>query len=184
MKYVRRFLGIIAVIVLMGWLFRGDIYRNLITYQSVGNRGNFALNNNELKVKLEGVSIENLDIENVINIAQKITSETLTFSFEKCGDNPNLLLETQKANCMGYAQFFALVCNYMLKKNNLHKEWVAKVYIGKLKFLGNDIHQYFQSSFFKDHDFVVVENVRTQEIYAVDPTLYDYFVIKKVRFVR
>ncbi|WGU67484.1 hypothetical protein QIU19_07690 [Capnocytophaga canimorsus] len=85
---------------------------------------------------------------------------------------------------MGYAQFFALVCNYMLKKNNLHKEWVAKVYIGKLKFLGNDIHQYFQSSFFKDHDFVVVENVRTQEIYAVDPTLYDYFVIKKVRFVR
>ena len=39
-----------------------------------------------------------------------------------------------------------------------------------------------KSTFFKDHDFVTIENKVTGEVFAVDPTLYDYSGIKLVRY--
>ena len=52
--------------------------------------------------------------------------------------------------------------------------------IGKLDFLGMNVHNWFDSSFLKDHDFVIIRNKETGEIKAVDPTLYDYLYIEVV----
>lgn len=63
----------------------------------------------------------------------------------------------------------------------LDDEWGAKHKVGEIYFLGYNIHPLFKSEFFKDHDFVVIENRKTNEIIAVDPALYDYFRINKIR---
>ena len=53
----------------------------------------------------------------------------------------------------------------------------AKHQIGQLHYLEINIHKYFNSSFFKNHDFVTIENRETEEIIAVDPTVNDYLYI-------
>jgi len=47
-----------------------------------------------------------------------------------------------------------------------------------LYLFGINIHQFFTSSFLKDHDFVVIKSI--DENYAIDATIYDYLKIKKV----
>lgn len=72
--------------------------------------------------------------------------------------------------------------NYLLKKRKMDDVWVAQPQVGLLNFLGIDIHQYFVSSFFRDHDFVIVRNKTTEEVIAVDPTVHDYLLLDYVAF--
>lgn len=122
------------------------------------------------------------DIKQIIKLALAITSEKLTYTPEKNDIDPNLLITSQKAHCVGYAAFFTTTCNYLLAKYNLSKQWTVKSRIGQLYFLGTNIHPYFHSSFFKDHDFVTIVNKETGEIFAVDPTFKDYLSIDYVSF--
>lgn len=80
-------------------------------------------------------------------------------------------------HCVGYASFFATACNFNLKKHHLDGSWVGYPDIGNLYFLGANVHPYFKSPFFKDHDFAIVENKQTGEKIAVDPTVADYLWI-------
>ncbi|WP_300670338.1 hypothetical protein [Soonwooa sp.] len=160
----------------MGFLFRDWIYRHLISYESVGKRADYSLKNDVLKSKIEDQKTDT-DITNIIEKSLALTSNTLNFSFAKCESDPNKLIVTSKANCIGYANFFALTCNQLLKEKGLDKTWKTKAQIGHLKFLGHDIHHYFSSPFFKDHDFVIIENLETKEQLAVDPTISDYLKI-------
>ncbi len=52
--------------------------------------------------------------------------------------------------------------------------------IGQLDFLGIDLHQFFESSFFKDHDFNQIRNLGTGEVILVDPSISDYLWINRV----
>jgi hypothetical protein len=96
--------------------------------------------------------------------------------------DPNKLLISKHANCIGYAAFFSTVCNSLLEKNNLDQQWIAKPLIGQLYFLDKNIHPYFKSAFFKDHDFAVVKNKETGKVFAVDPSLNDYTGIDFVSY--
>ncbi len=69
-----------------------------------------------------------------------------------------------------------------LKKYNYSQLWKAEPQMGQLYFCGTNIHTYFNSSFLKDHDFVLITNQITGKTFAVDPTLYDYFFITFVTF--
>jgi hypothetical protein len=123
------------------------------------------------------------NLEELINESLRITLRDLSFSL-KSGNNSNVndMYKTKKAHCVGYASFFATTCNYLLKKYHLGDRWTAKPQIGQIYFMGTNIHKYFESSFFKDHDFVTIENETTGEIFAVDPTMNDYFHIDFIVF--
>jgi len=82
------------------------------------------------------------------------------------------------------ASFFITTCKYVLKKYNLEDKWIVQQQIGQLYFLGTNVHTYFNSSFFKDHDFVTIENKKTGEIIAVDPTVNDYLFIDNITYVK
>ncbi|MFN6038610.1 MAG: hypothetical protein ACK452_09085, partial [Bacteroidota bacterium] len=58
----------------------------------------------------------------------------------------------------------------------------VKHHIGHIHFFGFDVHDWFSSKFFQDHDFVSIENKKTGEIYAVDPTAEDYLFIEFIRY--
>ena len=93
----------------------------------------------------------------------------------------NHLVESKEANCIGYAGFLSAVIRYKLDRSKLDKQWKVHHKVGKIYFLNENINKYFDSNFFKDHDFVTVENTETKEVIAIDGTVYDYFKIKRVQ---
>lgn len=184
MKIIKRILLTLLVLTTVGILFRGWFYRHLVTYKSVGHRTNYSATDNKLVDYINVNTEEQTDpeIEQIIKLGLSITSDQLNFTANKNDTDPNKLMTSKTAHCVGYASFFATTCNHLLDKYNLADTWTAKPQIGQLYFLGTNIHKYFNSSFFKDHDFVTIENKTTGELYAVDPTVNDYLCIDFITY--
>ncbi|MDP2388519.1 MAG: hypothetical protein Q8M29_19250 [Bacteroidota bacterium] len=147
-----------------------------MSYRSTGVRSNVGFSD---KSVFDLATNEN-DPEEIIEESLALTSETLQFTFSKCDKDPNKLLKSKKANCIGYAAFCSAVCNQLFEENKM-TDWKASPQIAKIYVLGINVHQYISSPFFKDHDFVKIENIKTGECYFVDPSLYDYTGIGWVR---
>lgn len=183
-KLIKRTILSIFILTVFGILFRGWFYRHLITYKSVGLR-TYYYSTNEKLVNYINSNIDNqpnTDIEKIIKLGLSKTSRRLNFTIYKNEIDPKKLITSKTANCVGYATFFATTCNYLLEKNNLSDIWIAKPQVGQLYLLGVNIHNYFHSAFFKDHDFVTIENKKTGEIYAVDPTISEYLSIDFISY--
>jgi hypothetical protein len=119
---------------------------------------------------------DSTDIKAIIKAGLSATSKLLDFSFVESTSDPNKLIESPKANCIGYAALFSTICDYQLERYH-PGQWTVSHEIGQLYLLGTNIHGYFKSPFFKDHDFVVIKNATTNEVFAVDPSLNDYLHI-------
>lgn len=184
MKTFSRILLMLLLLAGVGLLFRGWLYRQVVTYKSVGTRTNYAVTSKELTAYLQSNTETQLarSVAQVIAQSLAITATTLRFTSGKNDKDPNRLVRTKKAHCVGYAAFFATTCNYLLQQNGLSGIWQAEPRIGQLYFLGTNVHQYFNSPFFKDHDFVVIRNKKTGQKLAVDPTVNDYGAIDFVAY--
>jgi hypothetical protein len=184
MKFIKQTLLTILMLITAGLLFRGWCYRHLVTYKSVGLRTNYSATEKELIDYIEtNINKQSThDIKEVIKLGLSITSAHLNYTISKNDIDPNKLVYSKTAHCVGYSSFFATICNYLLKKYNLSNEWIAKPQIGQIYFLGTNIHQYCKSSFYKDHDFVTMENKKTGEIIAIDPTIHDYLRIDFITY--
>lgn len=186
MKLIKRTCIVILVLTAVGLLFRGWFYRHLVTYKSVGIRENYSVKDKKLTdyIDTNTHAINDPEVEQLVKIGLSITSRQLNFTSNKNDIDPNKLISSKTAHCIGYASFFATTCNYLLKKYNLDHTWIAKPQIGQLYFLSTNIHQYFNTAFFKDHDFVTIENQTTGEIIAVDPTVNDYLCIDFITYIK
>ncbi len=155
-----------------------------MTYKSLGQRTSYEAKDSELIDFIEGRTDnqENLDVEEVIELALDLTTEQLNFTSSKNHNDPNKLIHSKTAHCVGYASFCSTAINYLLKKYELDNDWQAKPQIGQLYLFGTNVHHYFESAFFKDHDFVLIENKSTGEVFAVDPSLDDYLFIDFVTY--
>lgn len=179
MKIIKRILLLLFILITIGFIFRGWLYRHLVTYESVGARTHYSVTNNKLAdyINSNTQNQAETDIEQIIKLGLLITSRKLNFTVENNNIDPNQLISSKTAHCEGYASFFATTCNFLLKKYNLSNKWKAEPQAGQISFLGINIHEYFHSSFFKYHDFVTIENKQTGEIFAVDPSVNDYLFI-------
>lgn len=186
MGFVKRTLIIILILTTVGIMFRGWFYRHLVTYKSVGLRANYSATDKILTDFIDANTDKQTDpnIKQIIKLGLSITSRQLNFTSNKNDTDPNKLITFKTAHCVGYATFFATTCNYLLEKYNLADTWTAKPQGGQLYFLGTSIHKYFNSAFFKDHDFVTIENKATGEIVAVDPTVNDYLRIDFITYAK
>lgn len=183
MKWIKRTMLAILIIVTAGVLFRGWLYRNLITYKTVGQRYVYLITNNKLATFIDmNMGKKSLDIKDVIKMALSATSRQLNFTTTHNDNDPNKLIYSRTAHCVGYAAYFATTCNYLLMNNGLAGQWNVKHQIGQLFLLGININKCINTPFFKDHDFVTIENKKTGEIFAVDPTVNDYFFINFVTY--
>ena len=89
-----------------------------------------------------------------------------------CGDG--------SANCVGYAQLGASICNYAFDVNGSPSK--AKAVVGDVKFWGISVCGVLRilmpnerwRNFVKDHDFVEI-GIEKSIIY-VDPSLYDFHI--------
>lgn len=82
---------------------------------------------------------------------------------------------------MGYAAYCATAINALLARQDMANEWQARPQAAHLYLFNKNIHQWFHSPFFKDHDIVVVSDNSGQHTIAIDPSLYDYLDIIEVR---
>jgi hypothetical protein len=179
---MKKFLKIVLFLIILILLFRGWIFRHLVTYTSIGERPAYAITNPTLENCVNNARFhDGTDIETIIKTSLSITSEHLNFTAGKNTSNPNDLITSKTANCIGYATFFTTICNALLKKQHLSDEYKVTAKIGQLYVWGTNIHPYFNSPFFRDHDFAIIENTRTGQVYAVDPTVHDYFLIDFIR---
>lgn len=155
-----------------------------MTYKSVGIRTIYSVKDKKLSELIDATPEKKTepDIHQIIETGLSITSGQLNFTANKNDIDPNQLINSKTAHCVGYASFFAATCNYLLQKHSLAGKWTAKHQVGQLYFLGTNVHRYFNSSFFKDHDFVTIENTETGEIIAVDPTIHDYLWIDYITY--
>jgi hypothetical protein len=169
------------IIGILLFLFKGFLYRNLISYTKINTRENYTLTNTNIIQRIEEYTKgKELSIDDIIEISNKITSKKLEFTTQKASSNPNLNFETQKANCIGYSALFNAVGNYIVQQQNLSETYEFKHLVGKMKFLGYDIHTIFKSPFFKDHDYNEIVHKNTGEKQYTDPSLYDYTWIDRV----
>ncbi len=180
---MKRFKWVVLAIIIIptaAALFRGPLYRLAVTYRSIGERADYTATNNAL-IRYMDDSVarkDSPDVREIIKSSLATTSELLTFSSSDSYRDPNRLVETRRANCIGYAAMFSTICNGRLKQHGLDDRWVATHRIGHLYLFGLiNVHRWFDSPFFKDHDFVLVENPATGEHYAVDPSVHDYLRI-------
>ena len=169
MKNLKK-LFILCIFLLGIFFFRGFFYRSFFKYESVGTRGIFVIE------EFDKDKFKSENIDDIINLSLEKASENLEFKLY----NPGKFLQTGKANCVGYSDYFSSYVFHLLLINDLDKDWKVHHEIGKLKVFGVNIHHFFNSNSFKDHDFVIIENVKTGEILAVDPSVYDYFKIDRI----
>jgi len=178
---MNKILKITGLIILILIVFRGFIYRQIVNYTEIGLRDEIEITNRELIRKIEAKSKNrNIDLEIIAEIAEKITSEELNFTMNRTSNNPNVMIDTNQANCVGYSVMFNSISNYLIRMNKLQNQFEAKHKIGELDLLGINLHQFFESPFFRDHDFNDLTDKETGKIISVDPSLSDYFQIKRI----
>ena len=175
---MNRALKFIAIAILLIILFRGMIFRSLISYTSIDTRERIEITNSNFLDKIKSKSTKStIEIEDIIKIARSITNEELSFSKGQVSRDPNELIMTHRANCIGYSAMFNSIANYLIKKNGLKNKFEAKHRIGRLELLGLNLHQLFDSPFFKEHDFNEIINLQTSEVISIDPSVSDYMWI-------
>lgn len=179
-------IAVIAVVLVLLFLFKGNIYRMAVKYEDGGSRKSYDIKDDNLANYINqnlpnDESLDaTIDIDQIIDLSQEITTKTLDFSLEAQESDPKKLILSAEANCVGYAAFTAAVGNYLLSRFGMDKEWEAKPKKGKLYLFGNNMHKNVKSGWFKDHDFVVFRNKNTKEEIYVDPTVHEYFGVKRV----
>lgn len=178
---MKKIFKIIGITILLLIICRGFIFRSTIYYTDIGDRKDIKITNTDLIKTINKASKDkDLDIYTIAEIADNITTEQLQFTTGKASNNPNKLINTKKANCVGYAAMFNAIANHLIEQNGLQNEIKAKHKIGKLDFLGVDLHQFFDSPFFRDHDFNELTSDSLEETIIIDSSVSDYFWIDRV----
>ncbi|MEZ5044985.1 MAG: hypothetical protein R2828_34125 [Saprospiraceae bacterium] len=178
---MKKTLKIIGILILILILFRGLIFRSTIIYNEIGIREEIKITNQILLDKIKTKS-ENKEIglNEIIDIANSITTQELSFTTKRTSNNPNELINTKEANCVGYSAMFNSIANNLIRQKKLSGKIEAVHQIGRLDFLGIDLHQFFDNAFFRNHDYNSINNLETGEVISIDPSLIDYLKIKEI----
>jgi hypothetical protein len=171
--------GLLPLVLLL--IFKGILFRTLISYERTGSRPAVKLTDEELIGQIElQVEGKRLGQQQILEIAERITTDLLSFTNKNASSNPNRAHYTGKANCVGYAATFSAVVNYLLEKQGLQDEIQVHHRIGKVHLLGINLHRFFRSPFFKDHDYNEVVILKNGKTIALDLTITDYLGVRRI----
>ena len=153
--------------------FRNVIFQTLFEYKPVKERTKYrgfdSYVGRDLYDTIRKNSLDK-DLMKKIESALNITKNHLSFSLFNAKNDPNELISYKKAHCVGYASFFQATLLELLKPgSNIEINHL----VGKVYFLGIDLHQFTSSPYFIDHDYVMITDYNSGNKYYVDPSLYD-----------
>lgn len=166
-----------GVILTLIFILKGIFYRYSVNYSPIETRKNTYLNNKQIILEVnDRIEGQKLSIQEIISISDDITCNTLSFTFK-----PSSEISTEnKTNCIGYSSRFNSIGNYILTRQKMRSEYEFNHLVGEIDLLGYNIHNLFNSSFFKNHDYNQVKNKNNDECFYIDPSLSDYTGIKFV----
>ena len=90
MKIIKGFIIAFIILISLGILFRGSIYRSIVKYKSVGIRTNYAADNPKLLDYINTSVPEQADmiIKQIIEAGLSLTSRQLNFTADKNQNDP------------------------------------------------------------------------------------------------
>lgn len=180
-SWMNKLVKILVVFVVSSFILKGVIFRMCVKYKAIGERPIISITSQNLKARVESsTSMKSMDLKKIVDLAGRITLNELSFSSKKKSQNPNDLINSKEADCVGYAALFNSVANYLILKHQLQDEIIATHKIGQLNLFGVDVHPYINDPFFKDHDYNEIKNIKTGEVILIDPSLRDYTGVKWV----
>lgn len=160
-------------------LFRTALFNCCVTYREIGEREVLPLKS-ELVMHCD---FDIRDLENLTDEVMELVYSQLEFT-EKSNSNPNEVFQSHQANCVGYSALYCALGQHYSEKQQDKSRFRFKHKVAHIEVLGIDVHSYFSSSFFKDHDYVEVEDVLNGTSECFDPSLYYYLFIQKVNCKR
>ena len=89
------------------------------------------------------------------------------------------MLSTHKAHCVGYSRLYCASFNTLAKETGQSRDFSCTHKVGEIHLLGYNVHDFFSSPAFKDHDFNVITDAKGTVLLATDPNLYDYSYISR-----
>lgn len=116
-------------------------------------------------------------VEEYNDLIVRLISSKLNFGSEQQEINPNDFREST-AHCVGYSSLHASLLNYSFKESG----YIATHVRGDIYLFGFQITDKLQSSFFKDHDFVRIENPSSGRFFYTDASLYEFTLISRIAF--
>ena len=179
---MKRALKIAGIAVLLIILFRGPLFRLFVSYKEVETRTTYKLSEPSLQRIIDETCVGKTINENtIVPLSLSITTKILGFTSQKGSHNPNQLITSRKATCVGYAAMFNTIIGYLISKHRLEDKIETSHKVANLYVLGINVHPFLNSAFLKDHDYNEIRFLKTGQIVAVDPSLKDYFGIEEVR---
>lgn len=175
LRLMNKTLRIILIVFCALFLFRGSVFRTVVCYEKVGER--------EI-VLLSDRVFEDIDLDVVIagdlpNAVMDFVCDELEFS-SVASNEISAVINSNKANCIGYSALYCALGEKCRKNSSEFSGFLFKHKIAHMHVFGINIHPYFSSPFFKDHDFVEVIDRRSGLSKCYDPSLADYLWIKEV----
>ena len=163
-------------------LYRTQIFNVLIEYVPEQQVVVQELNNSYWKNEVDKI----ISIHSFVGIAElndrivEIIASKLKFGKNQISADPNEFRDGSEAHCVGYSALNASLLTYACKKLNSEIYKVSHVR-GKIKFLGIEITSKIHGNFYKDHDFVKIENKSIDKHYFSDATIYELFKISRIK---
>lgn len=182
-RWLVRILVVIASLAVI-WLFRGAICRWAVVYHPIGERH---VPERTLKLAqtwfVESGGIFS-DPDELADRALEFTDGRLVYRFSRTSNDPEQLLESHRAHCVGYSLFCASAIRTGLASSGLDRNWTVHARVAKLRVLGVDVHRYLPGTFFRDHDVVELRERSTGRTIWIDPSLHDFAGIDRIRVER
>ncbi len=178
MRRLKKISLIVLALLIAIFLFRKPIFQTFFSYQKLEVRPLVELTNASLLLHWDEYSRIN-SIKEIVKTSCQLTCQQLRFTFEETSGDPNVVYRSQQANCVGYAALFASTATVLLEKNNV-KDYKVNHVVGEIFIGDTNLHDFFDSPFFRNHDYVEIVNLKTGKISLIDPSVCDYLWISEV----
>lgn len=172
MRILWRVLLVFLITLVALWFCRSGVYRWAVHYRVIGQR-------TPITTLTRSAALA-ADLQGCIASALDTTAARLHFSTGRVSADPEALIRGGPANCIGYTALCGSVLKGQLEAAGLGERYTVEAVLSKL-YLGDiDLHTYFTSPFWKDHDVVRIVDRSDGRVILLDPTLYDAIGIGQV----
>ena len=179
MKKIIAIFVALLILIIIGY----KVVERGISYKLIGYRNyNQQLNKKHLnQINYQFGYAYDATEKDLLRFVLENTSGVLDFDMHTNAlQNPNAILDRKSGHCKMYSYVAASSYNQLAKLNKISGN--CRVAYGHVYLYGVNLHQFFSSSFFRDHDFCVIKD--KSGVHAVDAILYDCLMIDQIRLRR
>lgn len=164
------------------FLYRTQIFNSLIEYVPEQQIMVQELNDSYWKSEVDKIISSNsfVGITELNDRIIELITRKLQFGKEQSNIDPNKLRDKSVAHCVGYSALNASLLTYACKKLKCENYKISHVR-GKIKFLGIELTSKKYGNFYKNHDFVKIENKSIAKHYYSDATIYELLKISRIK---